>query len=212
MMSSNFAYYTALAFEGVAGIFGIRLYEEPHYDVVARLGDRVEIRRYGPRLAAEVELSSSGQAKMSEAFGLLFSYIAGANHVEKSGSAKIAMTVPVEVRRNENIAMTVPVQVSEASGAVRMLFYLPTNLTADTAPKPTDLRVRLIAVPGETIATLRFSGSAGDSGKRQLELMDILKKSRWNPTGTPYQLSYDAPFTLPFLRRNEAAVAVAAVQ
>lgn len=211
-MSSNFAYYTALAFEGIAGIFGIRLYEEPHYDVLARLGDHVEIRRYGPRLAAEVELSSSGQAKMSEAFGLLFSYIAGANHVEKSGGAKIAMTVPVEVRRSENLAMTVPVQVSEANGAVRMLFYLPANLTAETAPKPADGRVRVITVPGETIATLRFSGSVENSGKRQSELVDILKDSRWRPTGTPYQLSYDAPFTLPFLRRNEAAVAVAEAQ
>ena len=28
------------------------------------------------------------------------------------------------------------------------------------------------------------------------------------PSGEPYTLYYDAPFTLPFLRRNEAAVVV----
>jgi len=32
--------------------------------------------------------------------------------------------------------------------------------------------------------------------------------SKWQPIGEAYTLYYDAPFTLPFLRRNEAAVAV----
>jgi hypothetical protein len=35
-----------------------------------------------------------------------------------------------------------------------------------------------------------------------------LKDTKWRPSGEPYTLFYDAPFTLPFLRRNEAAVAV----
>jgi hypothetical protein len=50
-MWSNIGYYATLAFESVIGIFGIRLYEEPRYDIVARLGDRVEIRRYARRHA-----------------------------------------------------------------------------------------------------------------------------------------------------------------
>jgi hypothetical protein len=208
-MWSNIAYYATLAFESVIGIFGIRLYEEPRYDIVARLGDGVEIRRYAARLAAQVELSGAGQAKMDDAFRLLFAYIAGANQIKENGGAKIAMTVPVEVRMNEKLAMTVPVQVSETNDAVRMLFYLPAKFSADAVPKPTDGRVRLVTVPGETIATLRYSGSAEDSGARQSELIGILKESQWRPTGTPYLLGYDPPFTLPFLRRNEAAVAVA---
>jgi hypothetical protein len=65
-MWSNIGYYATLAFESVIGIFGIRLYEEPRYDIVARLGDRVEIRRYARRLAAEVELSGAGRPRSTK--------------------------------------------------------------------------------------------------------------------------------------------------
>ena len=205
-MLSNIAYYATLGFESLIGIFGIRIYEEPRYNVLARIGERVEIRSYAPRLAAQVEIPGAGEAARSDAFRLLFAYIAGAN---EGGGAKIAMTVPVELRQAEKLAMTAPVQVSQAGDAVRMAFYLPADLSADTAPKPNDSRVRLVAVPGETIATLRFSGTANASEARQSELIGILKGSAWHPTGAPYLLSYDPPFALPFLRRNEAAVAVA---
>jgi hypothetical protein len=209
IMWSDIGYYATLGVESVIGIFGIRMYEEPRYEVVARIEDRVEIRQYMPRLAAEVALAGEGKEKSSEAFGLLFAYISGANQASDSGGGKIAMTVPVETRGSEKLAMTAPVQVAESKDAVRMLFYLPAEMRAETAPKPTDGRVRVVTVPGATIATLRFSGSTDVTGARQAELVEILKQSRWHPTGAPYLLSYDPPFTLPFLRRNEAAVGVA---
>ena len=64
--------YAALAVESLIGVFGIRLYEEARYDVIDRIGDRVEIRHYAPRLAAEVDLAVPGEAGHSEAFKLLF--------------------------------------------------------------------------------------------------------------------------------------------
>ena len=208
-MWSDIAYYATLALESFIGIFGIRVYEEPRYDILAHIQDRVEIRRYEPRLAAEVVISGAGASNKNEAFRVLFAYIAGANVAQGGDSAKIAMTVPVEVRTSEKLAMTVPVQVAETNDAVRMAFYLPANISASAAPKPTDARVRLVTVPSEVIAILRFSGSSGSFSERQVELIDLLKDTRWRPTGTPYLLGYDAPFTLPFLRRNEAAVEVA---
>jgi hypothetical protein len=59
---------------------------------------------------------------------------------------------------------------------------------------------------------LRFSGSGADFAARQTDLIEKLRGSRWRPNGEPYTLYYDAPFTLPFLRRNEAAVAVIEAQ
>jgi hypothetical protein len=38
---------------------------------------------------------------------------------------------------------------------------------------------------------------------------DSRVEARWQPIGMPYTIFYDAPFTLPLARRNEAAVAVA---
>lgn len=207
-MWSTFIYYAALVCEGAIGAFGIRLYEEPSYDVVTSVADRVEVRRYGPRIAAEVELPDGGKDARDKAFRLLFSYIAGANQASGSGNAKIAMTTPVGVRDSRRLAMTTPVHTSEASGALRMQFFLPAKYSLESAPKPTDPRVRVVAVPGEKIAVLRFSGSGADFEDRQSQLMGWLKGSPWRPDGAPYALNYDAPFTLPFLRRNEVAIAV----
>jgi hypothetical protein len=207
-MWQTISYYTVLTFEALIGVFGLRLYEEPRYDVVGRVADRVEIRRYGPRVAAEVELPAAGKAGRDEAFRLLFAYIAGANNASATENNRIAMTMPVEVRDRERLAMTVPVQASEAKGAVRMQFFLPAKYSLETARAPADARVRLVAVPGDTVAILRFSGAGRDFAERQSELLALLAGSKWRPAGAPYALNYDAPFTLPFVRRNEAAVAV----
>jgi len=65
---------------------GIRPYDEPRrYDVIDRIGDRVEIRRYVSRLSAEVGLTSAGDTGRREAFQLLFAYIAGANRASMIG-------------------------------------------------------------------------------------------------------------------------------
>ena len=211
-MWQTLSYYGALALESVLGVFGVRLYEEPHYDVIDRVADRVEIRRYAHRLAAEVQLAVAGEAGRNEAFRLLFAYIAGANRASGLGNRKIAVTVPVEVRDKELVAMTVPVQTSETNGTTLMRFFLPAKYSHDSAPKPMDARVRLVTTPDETLAISRFSGSGGDFAERQDELIKKLRGSRWRPNGEPYTLYYDAPFTLPFLRRNEAAVAVVEAQ
>ena len=109
-MWQSIAYYGVLLVESVLGLFGIRTYEEPRYDVINRIGDRVEIRRSGPRLAAEVNLEVAGEAGRGEAFKLLFAYIAGANCASVSGNDRIAMTVPDEVSGKERLVMTAPVQ------------------------------------------------------------------------------------------------------
>jgi SOUL heme-binding protein len=191
----SISYYAALAVESLIGVFGIRLYEEARYDVIDRIGDRVEIRRYAPRLAAEVDLAVPGEAGRSEAFKLLFAYIAGANRASVSGNDRIAMTVPVEVSDKET------------NGTLKMRFFLPAKYSRENAPKPLNPQVRLVTTSGETIAILRFSGSGHDFAERQTELIASLVGLRWQPSGEPYTLNYDAPFTLPFLRRNEAAVA-----
>ena len=208
-MWQTISYYAVLAIEALLGVFGLRLYEEPRYQVVDRIADRIEIRRYAPRLAAEVELPHAGKRGREKAFRLLFAYIAGANRTSTSENARMVMTMPVEVREGARIAMTVPVRTSEASDGVRMQFFLPAKYNLDNAPQPIDARVKLMANNNEMVAILRFSGGGGDFTERQAELIARLKGSRWQPAGEPHIFSYDAPFTLPFLRRNEAAVAVA---
>ena len=197
----NTIFYYMLTFaEAAAGFVGIRsVYEQPHYAVVQHLGHAIEVRDYAPRLAVETDETGDGR----EAFMRLFRYITG----ENAGSEKIAMTAPVS-RSGEKIAMTAPVQVTEGG---MMRFFLPQDVAANGAPNPLDPAVRLVRIPAQRIAAIRFSGvpDAGKAREMTQILLDTLRRSNIRTEGTPYQLTYDAPFTLPFVRRNEVAVAVA---
>ena len=166
-------YYTVLTFESVLGVFGLRLYEEPAYTVLDRppTRSRSAATRRGspPRWRSIAQADANGRA-----FSLLFNYIAGANRSASGQSERIAMTAPVDVTRPEKIAMTAPVQTERNDGAVRMRFFLPAQFTAETAPAPTDPRVKIVTVPEQTIATLRFTWTGRDLAARQEQLVAAL--------------------------------------
>ena len=206
-MFRDITYYLVLFFEAAVGVVGIRPYEEPRYDVLAALPGGIEVRRYSARLAAQVELPGAGEEARDDAFRILFRYIAG----ENVAAEKIAMTVPIATEaQTQKIAMTVPVETVQRENGVRMQFFLPARYAAGTVPRPTDGRVRIVPVPEETVAVLRFSGSGAQEERvrRTTELLEGLASAPWRSAGEVAILFYDAPFTLPFLRRNEAAVRV----
>jgi hypothetical protein len=209
---SGFFYYLSTFAESVTSVFGIRFpYEQPHYAVIQELGQSVEVRDYDPRLAIEATVDSPDPNQAAgEAFGLLFRYITGTNQRDQ----KIAMTAPVRTA-SERIAMTVPVQTTPTKGSdgnyhVSMRFFLPKEVAEAGAPAPLDPRLHLVQVPASTIAALRYSGIATRATRDQksAELLAVLAKSPWHPQGAVFQLSYDPPFAIPFLRRNEVAVDV----
>lgn len=199
--------YLKLAAESALSVFGIRSqYEQPRYEVIAYFG-AVEVRRYAPRFAAQTTVEASDEATgRNEAFKILAAYIFGANR----GKRDIAMTTPVETARPRDIAMTSPVRTSGGGGRWTQRFYLPSDVTPETAPEPLDSRVKLVQAPEETVAATIFTGSVGDVEGRKRELLSKLKGSGWRPVGEPFTMVYDPPFTIPFLRRNEVAVLVAA--
>lgn len=200
-MWRSLAYYTSLAVETVLGVVGIRLYEQPAYKVIDRVAD-IEIRLYSPRLAAEVVLPSDGERGRSAAFRLLFNYIAGANRTS-AGKSRIAMTAPVAVNDNRRQ----DVKPTGRDAGLMMRFFLPAKYDMNSAPTPSDPRVHLRFLPADTFAALRYAGK-GDPVRRQSDLMSRLSRGEWRPSGEPFSQFYDAPFTLPPFRRNEALVPV----
>ncbi|WP_346016962.1 heme-binding protein [Methylobacterium sp. GC_Met_2] len=78
---------------------------------------------------------------------------------------RIAMTAPVETG-GQRIAMTVPVE--QGSGGT-MRFFLPRDVAEAGAPEPTEAGVRLVHVPAEKIAALRFSGSITPEARTEQE-------------------------------------------
>ena len=196
--------------ESILSIGGIRIgTEEPHY-IGTPLTERVELRRYGPRIAAETTVTADEDRARNIGFRRLARYIFGANHRDQT----IAMTAPVVLqsdRRSDEIAMTAPVAQSQTADdrwAIR--FFMPSKWTMETLPAPDDDDVELVSVPGETVAVLRFSGDRSPSAvaTRTVELLDALRSAGVEPIGKPTAWFYDPPWTLPFRRRSEISIAV----
>ncbi|MCW1959472.1 MAG: heme-binding protein [Mycobacterium sp.] len=192
--------------EGAGTIVGIRHgTEEPPFTVERRVCD-VEIRRYGPRIAAETTIEANEEAARNEGFRRLAGYIFGGNR----SKTKIAMTAPV-AQENQKIAMTAPVAAQRSgTGQWVIRFFMPSEYTLDTLPVPNDERVRLVEVPGERVAVLRFSGNYGPEviAGRTEELLKTLQDDDIKTSGEPFAWFYDPPWTIPFLRRNEVVVSL----
>lgn len=208
-MLNKIAGAVAQVAEAGGSIVGIRSgTEEPTY-TVAREIDGVEIRRYGPRIAAETSVATDEEAARNEGFRRLARYIFGAN----SGKDKIAMTAPVAQQQSEKIAMTAPVATQRGSADDWVIrFFMPSEYTMDTLPSPKDDRVRLVEVPGETVAVLRYNGSYSPEAvaARTTQLLETLNRNNIEAVGDPLSWFYDPPWTVPFRRRNEVVVGVAA--
>jgi len=169
-------------------------YEEPEYSIVKKT-DVYEVRQYKKRTVAEVTYGEEDSG-----FRVLFDYISGAN----KGSMEVEMTIPVT--QSKEIDMTVPVTQSTTDGKMSMRFFLPVQYSKQNAPEPNDERVRIIDLPVEYFAVISYPGFASDGNfeEHYTELKDALDKDGMVIKGPPIKATYNSPFTLPFLRRNEA--------
>ena len=169
-------------------------YEEPEYSIVKKT-DVYEVRQYKKRTVAEVIYGEEDSG-----FRVLFDYISGAN----KGSKEVEMTIPVT--QSKEIDMTVPVTQSTTDGKMSMRFFLPMQYSKQNAPEPNDERVRIIDLPVEYFAVISYPGFASDGSfeEHYTELKAALDKDGMVIKGPPIKATYNSPFTLPFLRRNEA--------
>lgn len=182
--------------------------EQPPFAVIGTVGV-IEIRQYGPRLAAEVEMGQGGSIERGQysAFMALADYIFAKNRQ----GPEVAMTAPVAVElAAEPIAMTAPVAMVPSERGQVMRFFMPAAYTLETLPRPGDDRVRIVTVPAQTLAVLRFSGEADDAlvADRKAALLVGLAGSAWRPIAEPGFFGYDPPMTPADERLNEVVVEV----
>lgn len=172
--------------------------EEPKYQIL-KSNNNYEIREYNDRLAVEVTYSNEDSG-----FRYLFNYISG----ENTTSEKVSMTVPVT--QSVKIDMTAPVTQSKKDGKLVMQFYLPSKFTINTAPKPTNPKVSLVVLEGDIYAVIKYSGRATDKNfqKHYKELKEYLIKDNINFVEPAIKSTFDGPFTLPILRRNEVMMKI----
>ena len=155
-------------------------YEEANYEVVKE-NQEYEIRKYSDRLVVETN-STEGNG-----FRKLFNYISGNNEE----SQEIKMTVPVTQEiKNENMTMQ---------------FYLPLKFNKDNAPKPSNSDIKILTIEGGYYAVIKYSGRSSDKNflKNKNILEKQLKQDNITIISPPIRASYNSPFTLPMLKRNE---------
>jgi len=198
---------TSLLLAGCS-VLGKREAAEPHYEVLKNDG-AFEVRRYGPMVIAETFLNEESYSTASgKGFNRLAGYIFGKNRSKTS----ISMTAPVlQERSSQKISMTAPVLQQPDKGGWRMAFVLPEGFTLESAPEPLDPEVKLRELPASTVAVVTFSGlhSAANLEKYGRQLQTWLKKQGYRTISEPKLASYDPPWTIPFLRRNEVQIMIA---
>ncbi|MDC3060643.1 heme-binding protein [Candidatus Pelagibacter sp.] len=141
-----------------------------------------EIRKYSDRLVIETETSNQNSS-----FRKLFNYISGSNE------------------KNQEIKMTAPVTQIEKNGNMTMQFYLPSEFDENNVPNPSNSEVKILNMKGGYFAAITYSGRASDKNflKHKEILENQLKEDNISILSPPIRATYNSPFTLPMLRRNE---------
>ena len=160
--------------------------EEASYDVLHKT-DIYEVRYYSDRLVAQV--TNKGD---NNSFRKLFNYISGEN------------------KNSEKIAMTIPVTQTKKDGELFMQFYLPSKFNKETTPIPTNPDLEITTIPEGYFAVIKFSGRSSDKNfeKHNKILKQKLLDDKIPTNGFAVRATYNSPFTLPPLRRNEAMFSI----
>ena len=163
--------------------------EEAPYKVV-HATDIYEIRHYSDRFV--VQASINVNKNDSSSFRKLFNYISGAN----SASQEIKMTVPVtQMKKNNEIFMQ---------------FYLPSKFNKETIPNPSNPDLEIAMIKEGYFAVIKFSGRSSDKNfeKHNKILKKKLIEDNISIKGSVIRATYNSPFTLPPLRRNESMFSI----
>ena len=178
---SNMKTVLSIVALGLIIAFKAMAYEEANYQVV-KTNEIYEIRKYSDRLAVETPTSNQNSG-----FRKLFNYISGDNQT------------------NEEIKMTTPVTEMERKGNMTMQFYLPLKFDKNNVPIPSRPDVEIVNIEGGYFAVIVYSGRSSDKNfiKHKHILENELKKDDISILGPPIKATYNGPFTLPMLRRNE---------
>ena len=121
------------------------------------------------------------------------------------------MTAPVLAEKGGNkIAMTAPVMVSSQGDSQIISFGMPRSQTLATLPAPDDPRVKIVMIPAKKYAAMRFSWYRTDTRvkQRQEKLLSLLARDRITVQGGAAYAGYNAPWTPPWLTRNEVLVEI----
>ena len=179
--------------------------EKPDYKVI-QTERNIEIRQYEPMIIAEVEVDGKREDAIREGFRLIADYIFGNNTVQRD----IAMTAPVQQQESQKIAMTAPVQQQSTGRSWQISFVMPSKYSMETLPEPKNDRVRLKEIMTKKFVVIKFSGTNSNENvtEHENQLMNYIEANQIKIIDSPKYAFYNAPWTLPFMRRNEVMIEI----
>lgn len=163
-------------------------YETASYSVKKEVSENVEVRLY-ENLMLLTNYSSAGDNE-NDMFMSLFRFITGSNSKEE----KIQMTTPVFKSTNNDVKT--------------MSFVIPNKYKDQEVPKKTEdgVVIKNEEIKNIEVLAIRFSGSSKDKyfKKKEQELKQIAIDNKIEADFEhPIKVYYNAPFVLPFFKRNE---------
>ena len=195
-----------LALWSLWGFFSSRV-EHTDYKVIQKMAG-YEIREYPAHIVAQTTAKGTYREALNLGFRIVAGYIFGGNTKKQS----LAMTAPVTAQRDisEKISMTAPVLATTQGDSHIISFGMPRSYTLETLPKPLDPRVEIVPIPLERFAALKFSWSRADARVKimEIKLLSALARDKVEVAGSPVYAGYNAPWTPPWMVRNEIMVEI----
>jgi hypothetical protein len=170
-------------------LFGRIAEETPQYTLLKTIGSEIELRRYAP----QIRIRSAFRNNPGYGFRPLARYIFGGNDQSKY------------------IAMTAPVIQDQQEEKETMDFVMPSDLTLEKMPQPTDETVQIIQVPEQEFLVVTFNGNPRSSElvKEKLEYLRGVAVDESINIDSNYVLAiYNPPWTFHYFRKNEIMIPV----
>lgn len=159
----------------------------PDYELVATAGP-LELREYPACVEARAVVDAPDiETALDRGFDRLACFLWGANS------------------KKESLDMTAPVLAEMSDGRYVVTFIMPPDRTLVSLPLPDDARVELRERNPRHVAVLKFHGrfTGQNIHSHERELLGYVVDAGLVGRGSVAFAGYDAPVTLPFLRRNE---------
>jgi hypothetical protein len=170
---------------------------------------KFEIRKYAPNLEVTTPMPMDSSKNQGSSFMTLAKYIGVATRTPANHD-------PKDASKRDFVSMTAPVVQRPGDRSTGMMsFVLPSSLTAETAPIPTNPEVQVKKMPGRRMAVLQFNGNARPKDERVArkasELKQALEKCALPaPESDEWELySYNPPWSIPYFKTNEVAFCLA---
>ena len=186
-------------------MFGGISSEMPPYELLEKK-DGYEVRRYQKQYWAQLDYDVPKEtdfgSKASEGFWPLFQYISGQN----SEQMKISMTAPVVMK-----------QVDEGDRTKRSMSFLmsPSKFhSLEELPQANNQRIQIVEEKNDddfACITFNMTMTKERNAQKEEELRQAARRDgirlSTNPADVRY-FGYNAPFTIPYFRRNEIAIPI----